>query len=450
MKTRASSIRCDKDSPFAIAGVSTHATMVPDLSASWPHLGASGFGGFRMQPSDLFMPLATSAAATTVVWITAALILIQLPDHVDCCQMPRIGVRDRMPETQQEDLSHDIDRVSRPHVATSPPWYLVAALLSFGASFLTFGLERIALPFDQHFKAVLYLMWSGTSSWEPHVRPILLVFIFGCLLIPLVLIGCVLQPQMVSQAKWRRLVDLCFRYALVVPIAFFLCTSFGRYVTNLVYFSASPVSWDFTTYLAPIEAPALELLQRSLDKPALRTLCSWFYSVGWYIPVVTLVPVLVMRDKSTAVNRVLTAQILTAVLAVPFFVLIPIFEPWTLNPLYGSSGSEITRVRYLYPDADTQFLTRIAQDFQWATGSCLPSLHFAFPYVLGLLLWRSNLRLYGVCFLALAVITAFAVVYLGRHWVIDVIAAIPYGIGIVWASERLRWRFTLGALSPAK
>lgn len=355
-----------------------------------------------------------------------------------------------MPETQQEDLSHDIDQVSQPHVAPSPPGYLIVALLSFDISLLTVGLEGAALPFDQHYKAVLYLMWSGTSSWEPYVHPIILVFVFGCLLIPVVLVGCVLLPQMLSRAKWRRLVDLCFRYALVVPVAFFLCTSFSRYVTNLVYFSASPVSWDFTTYLVSIEAPALEFLQRSLDTPALRTLCSWFYSVGWYIPVVTLVPVLVMRDKSTAVNRVLTAQILTAVLAIPFFVLIPIFEPWTLNPLYGSTGSEITQVRNLYPDADTQTLTRIAQDFHWATGSCLPSLHFAFPYVSGLLLWRSHLRLYGVCFLALAVITAFAVVYLGRHWAIDVIAAIPYGIGIVWASERVRWRFTLRALSQAK
>ena len=106
-----------------------------------------------------------------------------------------------MPETQQEDLSHDIDQVSQPHVATSPPWYLVAALLSFGASLLTVGLESTALPFDQHFNAVLYLMWSGTSSWEPYVHPIILVFIFGCLLIPAVLVGCVLLPQMFSRVQ---------------------------------------------------------------------------------------------------------------------------------------------------------------------------------------------------------------------------------------------------------
>jgi hypothetical protein len=157
----------------------------------------------------------------------------------------------------------------------------------------------------------------------------------------------------------------------------------------------------------------------------------------------TLIPFLVARDEAAAVNRILTAQLLTAIAAIPFFVALPVFEPWTLNGLYGSTGSTGTSVRLLYPDADIEALGRVARDLRWAAGSCLPSLHFAFPFVSGLVLWQSRLRVIGGSFLVLAAVTAYTIVFLGRHWIADVLAAIPYSLGITWVSIRFALRFTL-------
>jgi hypothetical protein len=310
-----------------------------------------------------------------------------------------------------------------------------------GAFWVGVVLGRIELPFDQEYGAVLYLMWNGVGAWLPAL--IRLGIEAACVLVPFALIVRVLWSHDIVPAFCDRLWNWCYRYALVLPVGYLVATSFSRYVANAVYLGASVLPWDLTPYLAMLELPFLEVLQRSADSPQARALYSWLYSLGWYVPMATLVPILAVRDKAVVVNRLLTAQLLTAIAAVPLFVAFPVFEPWTLNVLYGGSGSSDTHVRFLHSDADVAALSRIVSDLRWATGACLPSLHFAFPFVSGLLLWRSRLRLLGAGFLLLGALTAYTIVFLGRHWVVDVLVAIPYAFGIAWAAERLNVRFTL-------
>jgi membrane-associated phospholipid phosphatase len=350
----------------------------------------------------------------------------------------------RLLEPQQRESLAILPDVRAHAPATPSAWYCAGvALLSLGLSYSALAFAKVKLPYDEHYGGVIYLMWSGNVAHHGLVAPIVFLLLIGCLVIPMVLVCRAVLPGSVSPPNWQRGVNLCFRYALLLPLVFLLGTNLSRYVSNLVYLTASSLTWDVTPYLVGIEAPILESLQRSLDAPGLRGFFSWLYSVAWYIPVVAIVPLLILRDQPVAANRVLSAKLLAVVLAVPFFVLAPIFEPWTLNPLYGYDGPAVTHVRYLHQHADVPTLTRIARDLHWATGSCLPSLHFAIPCASGLVLWRCQLRILGAAFLLLAALTAFGIVYLGRHWIIDVLAAVPYSMGIAWASERLRWRFTL-------
>jgi hypothetical protein len=324
-----------------------------------------------------------------------------------------------------------------------------AALLAISVFWFGLVLGEIKLPFDPEYNAVIYLMWSGAGAWQPFTAWIRFALFTACFLLPIALLGRLLWSRKELPSSYARFWNLCYRYALVLPAGYVVATSFSRYVANAVYVSASGVTWDFTSYIAALELPLLELIQETLDSPQARSVCSWLYSVGWYLPMATLVPFLAARDEAAAVNRVLTAQLLTAVAAIPFFVALPVFEPWTLNGLYGNSGSIGTNVRFLYPNADIEALGQVARDLRWAAGSCLPSLHFAFPFVSGLVLWQSRLRVIGGSFLVLAAVTAYTIVFLGRHWIADVLAAIPYSLGITWLSVRFALRFTLTEDRPS-
>jgi len=319
-----------------------------------------------------------------------------------------------------------------------------AALLSVSVLCIGIVVGQVPLPFDREYSAVIYLMWSGSWAWGPVILLVRSVFLLACLLVPPILVLRVVWPSGREPAFWCGAWNACYRYALILPVAYILATGFSRYVANLVYFGASYVSWDFTPYVAALESPLLEMLQRSTDSARARAVCSGLYSAGWYLSMATLVPILIAANKPSVVSRLLTAQFLTAVIAVPFFLVFPLFEPWTLNPVYAAAGAATSHVQYLYPSPNFGELSRIARDARWAAGSCLPSLHVAFPLVGGLVLWESRLRLLGGGFLVLAAITGYTTVFLGRHWIIDVVAAIPYGLGITWASKRLGVRMALG------
>jgi membrane-associated phospholipid phosphatase len=124
-------------------------------------------------------------------------------------------------------------------------------------------------------------------------------------------------------------------------------------------------------------------------------------------------------------------------LALPFFLALPVFDPWATNPMYGYDGEGQTAIRYLYPDTNLAALSAIATRARWATGSCLPSLHVAFPLIFALIAAKHRLRVDALVLGAIAVGTGVAVVYLGRHWIMDVILAIPFAFAVRWVVQRV-------------
>jgi len=65
-----------------------------------------------------------------------------------------------------------------------------------------------------------------------------------------------------------------------------------------------------------------------------------------------------------------------------------------------------------------------------ARPNCMPSVHMSIALMTMLFLWRwKSGRVIGI---ANALMTVFATLGLGEHYVIDLIASVPYTIAIVW------------------
>jgi PAP2 superfamily protein len=334
---------------------------------------------------------------------------------------------------------------SRPVAADGPgrSQILMAGLGMLVAGAVVELVRRIPLPFDETFLGVLYLMWSSDVGqvWIP--VQIATVVQLMTLVAPLFLIAwAIVWPRAVSPLG-RGLLRGAYRLAPFWPLYLLVLQCLGRVTANIVYALAPLALADWTPALARLEGPILELLQRRLETPWLGGLFADVYSWVWLMGLFWFGPWLLVRGRDRASAQALVGTVLTSLLAIPFFILLPVFDPWATNPAYGYHGAGQTAVRYLYPNPDVTQLSMLAVERRWATGACLPSLHIAFPLLYWLIAAQHRLRLESWLLGALTVITSLAVVYLGRHWIVDLVAAIPFAFAIRWLVGRLDPDFTL-------
>ena len=320
-----------------------------------------------------------------------------------------------------------------------------AGLITLASTAAAIHLQSVPLPYDATYESVTYLMWSANAQqmWVPRV--LIAILLSMAIVVPVFLISWAVIWPRTPALRPSALVLWSYRFALFWPLLLFVSTSFPRGVANLVYAGSHLTSADMTFVLARLEGPLLDRLQRQLENPLLGTVFADTYSWVWILVLLGFGPWLALRGRAEPANQVIVATILAALLAIPFFILLPVVDPWATNILYGYTQSGQTAVRYLYPDPDLTSLTRIATQTRLATASCFPSLHVALPLVFTLIAIRHRLRLATAVLGSVAAAISLGVVYLGRHWITDVIAAIPFAFAIHYLVERINLRLPLSS-----
>jgi hypothetical protein len=318
-----------------------------------------------------------------------------------------------------------------------------AGSITLASTAAVIQLQSVPLPYDGTYESAMYLMWSANAPqmWIPRVLIVMLHSM--AIVVPVFLISwAVIWPRTPS-LRSSALVQWSYRFALFWPLLLLVSTSLSRGVANLIYAVLELTSGDITLVLAGLEGSLLDRLQRQVENPWLSAAFADTYSWVWIVVLLGFGPWLVLRGRAEPASQVILATILAALLAIPFFILLPVVDPWATNTLYGYTGSGQTAVRYLYPDPDLTSLSKIATEVRLATGLCLPSLHVALPLVFTLVAIRHRMRVATVVLAGVTVATSVAVVYLGRHWIIDVIAAVPFAFAIQRLVERINLRMPL-------
>ncbi len=115
-------------------------------------------------------------------------------------------------------------------------------------------------------------------------------------------------------------------------------------------------------------------------------------------------------------------------LADVLFLLLPVVPPWMADP--GLERTLLAKGWIEYAPLDSNPV------------AAFPSLHACVPLVVGLFLWlrMPGLRWAAVGSAILALATGAAVVYLGEHWVLDVVAGWALAAFVAWlfVSRRVR------------
>lgn len=304
---------------------------------------------------------------------------------------------------------------------------------------------RVALPYDEKFSLVIYLMWAGRSNHIAQLQPLLtLISKDICYAGVIILLAALAIPARMLPVWASRVVRMAYRYAVVIPLFYLLTAQLSRYVFNLGYVLGQYVHWDLTPWIARIETPMIQGIQNVLGSHGSSVVFSTIYSFVWSFAVLGSGLAAVIADRPRLINRVILGYFLVSVLAIPLFVLLPVYEPWTTNPMYGNPGGMATHLQYLNPSANLFHLRFITNDFnKWVSAYCLPSLHISFPLLFFFLTRRNGLRILSWLYLGITVATSFAIVYLGRHWMVDILVAVPFTYGIVRLTEKLNVDFCL-------
>ncbi len=321
-----------------------------------------------------------------------------------------------------------------PALEMSRPSLAVNGAATLLVLYLALALNRLQLPHDQEFNAVIYLMWS---SDQPHqwivFRALMILLAIATALGVLLIAGALIYPR--GNSLYQRLVLRARHDGLQLSIWLLLALNLSRYVATFLYEVAQHVTWDVTPRIARVEASFITALQAYAGHEIVSEIAAWLYSVGWYLPILLAGPLAQALGRKGLLPAMSLATLLTAVLAVPMFIALPTFEPWAMNAWYGYDGPGAVAVTYAYPGADSAALRYVATELRWATGACLPSLHVAFPLAYGLVLTRAGQPRLAAPYWLLAGLTAIGVLILGRHWIIDVVIAAPYAMVVAVTTE---------------
>lgn len=307
------------------------------------------------------------------------------------------------------------------------------AIASIAITVLRHGLRLVQLPHDREYGAVVFLMWPRDRlGYELAAAGVVALDVVSVVLPIALLCMAVMTPAGTRAA--RRSVHAASQYALVLPVLAFVATTLSRLVSNGIYASAEGVTANFTASLALLERPLIEALQSALYSELLSHVCAAIYAGGWFVSLLAGVPLLILRRCPAAAVHLMVGWFLSALLAVPFFLLLPVFEPWTTNPLYGHSAQVTSNIRFLASESALPQLRDIAVSLRWATGSCVPSLHVAIPTLASAVCFQHGIRPAGWYYLLLSALVGFSVIYLGRHWIADVVAGVVFALVVARAT----------------
>lgn len=163
--------------------------------------------------------------------------------------------------------------------------------------------------------------------------------------------------------------------------------------------------------------------------PMLDAVCNLLYVSHFAAPVAAAA--WIRSRKRRFFQRYMLGFFILAYLGFATYVLFPAAPPWWAAHYGYLSGEEAVSLTHFFIGPETMFRTPNPL-------AALPSMHCAYPLFIFLACWS----LWGRRALPLTALPAgvgFAVVYLGHHYVVDVLAGYVYALA-VWLAMRGRLR----------
>ncbi|MWV63612.1 phosphatase PAP2 family protein [Halorubrum sp. JWXQ-INN 858] len=217
--------------------------------------------------------------------------------------------------------------------------------------------------------------------------------------------------------------------ASAVPIAGLLAVLIASAVGRGALQTVSEViAFRLTGTIYAIEGPFVAWLQATYVTPELTFYFSWIYIYGYVFLLTFPFIAYAALPGTAALKRLIAAYALNYGIGLVFYTLILAYGP-----------------RNVMPDVVTSLLYTFNPDFQALTSevnentNVFPSLHTSLAMTVATfgVLTRREYPAWAVISVWIAVSVMVSTMYLGIHWLVDVIGGIGLALGCVYLSYRL-------------
>jgi len=179
------------------------------------------------------------------------------------------------------------------------------------------------------------------------------------------------------------------------------------------------------------------VLQQYLRSPFLDGLAAFFYSVHFIAPVVFAFVLWKYSPKNY--QGYLIAFAIGTYTALVTFVLYPVAPPWyglsTANPLWN--GPQVVRVLFQVDNSIGSPFYKTIFDYVGSNPfAAFPSLHAMYPWIISLYALKIK-KTHALPILLFPIGVWFSAVYLGEHYVIDIMGGVIYGTCAFLLAEKL-------------
>ncbi|WP_256756767.1 phosphatase PAP2 family protein [Cohnella sp. WQ 127256] len=176
------------------------------------------------------------------------------------------------------------------------------------------------------------------------------------------------------------------------------------------------VTYDLTPLLSGWEGNWPVWLQTNLQSDLLTAICGIFYLVLFQSTLIASVGIYTHHQNMKLYYAFCIAILLNYLLAVPFYLFIPVNEVWYVHP----------QVKFLLLDVFPSF----EQEYRSLSGlnNCFPSLHTSISVTIALIASKSGIRRWAIFTWINAIVIIFSIFYLGIHWFTDMIAGFALAV----------------------
>lgn len=196
------------------------------------------------------------------------------------------------------------------------------------------------------------------------------------------------------------------------------------------------VGIDYTPQVHDLEGNTVADLQQKMNSKWLDNFFVYVYAVLFSVILYAFIFIFMYLDKENVVKKIISAQVIMYFIAAPFFVLFPVYAVWTTSTKYPEMGYNYSPSVYNGLKEIDPTLHSTIRDIN-CINNCFPSLHVALPLTVVMILFLTKQRKYALIGLPIAISIIISTVYLGIHWIIDIIAGILFSFVAVYIAYNL-------------
>jgi len=205
-------------------------------------------------------------------------------------------------------------------------------------------------------------------------------------------------------------------YFLIFLLIFFSVFALQMAEVKIDPVVSSSLSLDFTKKIYELEGNIVALFQ-SIRNPVLDYYFVFVYMIGFpFLLYFTPLLYVISRDINS-LKLVVAAYAIVISIAMPFLLFFPVHDVWWASSNYEwYTGKAVSfRLQEIWPSILPIF-------YKFTTlNNCFPSLHSALSATMAYVAWISKYKRYAYVAITMAISIPIATLYLGIHWLTDVI-----------------------------